>query len=242
MSTNQERVINFMSKLSTTDIKDFIKLLGLHITVQAKNFFEYLKVIAKYYPNWTFFKTDIGLQLIYLFDNPFTISKRFLIKKGEEDTYAYGETPLTTFETIAKECRIKPTDTLYELGCGRGRICFWAHSFLKCKAIGIDYIPEFVSRANRITRRLNLKDIHFRQENMIDTQFSDGTVFYLYGTCLEDPFIEKLAAKLALLPSGTKIITISYPLTDYNDKFIVMKRFPASFNWGIADVYLQVTS
>lgn len=242
MSINQERVINFMTKLSTTDIKDFIKLLGLHLTVQAKNFIEYLKVIAKYYSNWPFFKTDIGLQLIYLFDNPFSISKRFLIKKGEEDTYAYGETPLTTFETIAKECRIKPTDTFYELGCGRGRICFWIHSFIKCKTVGIDYIPEFVNRGNRIVNRLHLQNIQFRQENIIDTQFSDGTVFYLYGTCLEDAFIEKLAAKLALLPSGTKIITISYPLTDYSQKFEVMKRFPAHFNWGTADVYLQVVS
>lgn len=237
-----EKAVDFMAKISLTDIKEFFNLLGLHLTVQAKNCWEYLKVIKKYYTNFTFLKSDVALQMIYLFDNPFSISKRFLIKRGDEEVYAYGETPLTSLEAIAEECQIKPSDVVFELGCGRGRTCFWLRSLIGCSTVGIDYIPAFIERADRIVSKLKLDRMTFRNEDFIDSDFSGGSVFYLYGTCLDDAFIENLVLKLSKLPSGTKIITVSYPLTDYDstNAFEVMKRFPVTFNWGVGDVFLHL--
>jgi len=242
MPINSEKIVDTMAKISFADIAEFFKLFAINLAVRLKNFGEYLKVIAKYYSNGQFLKADLAVQLTYIFDNPFTISKKFLLKKGEREVYAYGETPLTTLDQIAKECRISSTDCVFELGCGRGRTCFWLNSLLGCKVIGIDYIPEFIERATRIARKLKLNGIEFREQNMIHADFSGGTIFFLYGTCLEDPFIRQLAKKLSKLPPGTKIITVSYPLTDYAEegKFEVMKRFPAKFTWGQADVYLQI--
>lgn len=231
-----------LKKITYPEIKEYLKLVWVNLIVQKRNFLEFIKVAAKYYFNFSFFKADLALILTYLFDNPFTISKRFLMKKGESDVYAYGETPLTTLDLIAKQCRLDSSDTVYELGCGRGRTCFWLNSFIGCKVVGIEYVPDFVERANKIKKKFHFKNIEFRNENIIDANFEEGTVFYLYGTCLEDSFIKKLAEKLSKLPIGTKIITVSYPLTDYTSEpqFEVMKRFPAKFTWGMGDVYLQI--
>jgi SAM-dependent methyltransferase len=179
---------------------------------------------------------------MYLFDNPFSISKRFLRKRGESDIYAYGETPLTTLDTILQECQVTAKDTVFELGCGRGRTCFWIHQILGAKVIGIEYIPDFIERARRIQKKLKIEGVEFRLEDMLTSDFSGGTVFYLYGSCLDDATIKKLIAKFSKLPAGTKIITVSFSLNDYAPPgtFEVMKCFPAHFTWGLGDVYLQM--
>jgi SAM-dependent methyltransferase len=231
-----------MRKPTWAAIKEYGSLLWVNLTVQKSNLVEIVKVISKYYRNLSFAKLDFSLLMTYLFHNPFTISKRFLMHRGEQNVYAYGETPLTTLDSIVNTCRISDADTVFELGCGRGRTCFWLNCFIGCKVVGVEYIPDFVDRANRIKAQFHVDGVEFRNEDILDSDFSGATAFYIYGTCFEEDFIEKLIAKLSRLPAGTKIITVSYPLTHYTTKplFEVMKRFPAEFTWGSADVYLQI--
>lgn len=231
-----------MNEVKKWSLKEVISLLWLNFTVQLRNLFDFFYDAFRYYSNYTFFKADFSLKLMYLFHNPFSISKRFLIAKGESDIYAYGETPLATLEKIAEECRIKKNDYVFELGCGRGRTCFWLNSFIGCKVIGIEMIPEFVERANLIRKKLKMDNVAFQCMDMCDADFQGATVCYLYGTCLDEATIHTLIQKFAKLPAGTKIITISYPLTDFTDdnNFEVMKCFTSSFPWGDTEVYLNV--
>lgn len=223
-------------------IKDFFKLLWVNFIVSIKNLIEFIKVVFFYYGSFSFLKADLALRLMYLFNNPFKVSKRFLEKKGAEDVYAYGETPVTSLEIISRECGLNARDCVYELGCGRGRTCFWLHSFIGCQVVGIEYIPEFVERANWIKNRFNIQNLEFRLADMTMADLSGATVCYLYGSCLDDKTIEKLAEHLAELPGGTKVITVSYSLSEYSKKgtFEVMKRFIVPYTWGDADVFLQV--
>lgn len=230
------------SSRSKMTFREFFSLLWLNTVVMARNAVEFVKVAAKYYWNISFLKADIALRLMYFFHNPFSISKRFLMHKGEKEVYAYGETPLTSMEIIAREAQIGPQDCVYELGSGRGRNCFWLNSLLGCSVVGIEFIPEFVERANRIKDKLDFKGVEFRLGDMCEADYSGATVCYLYGTCLDDASIRKLMKKFEKLPLGTKIITVSYSLMDYTDKpfFEVMKRFTVPFTWGEADVYIHV--
>lgn len=231
-----------MSEQTLTKIKEYLPLLFLNLKVKAYNFAEYLKTIGRFYHNHTFLKIDSYLVFSYLVRNPFHISKRFLLNKGEANVHAYGETPLTTLEQISKECRLSSKDVVYELGCGRGRTCFWLNQFIGCRVVGVDFVPEFIQRANEIKKKFQLNEMEFRLENFLDTDLSGATVIYLYGTCLPTSTIEQLISKFATLPKGTKIITVSYPLTDYCKEplFEVMRRFPIRLTWGTTDAYLQI--
>ena len=141
------------------------------------------------------------------------------MKRGDKDIYTYGETPLTTLETIAKECRLTgKADVVFELGCGRARTCFWLHEFVECHVVGVEQIPEFVTRANHVAVKFGVQGVEFRNEDMLQTDLTGATVLYLYGTCLEKTFIEKLIKKFEKLPSGTKIITISFALEEFAHK------------------------
>lgn len=230
-----------IQKIKTLSAYEFVELFWINLKVQIKSILDFCRVIILYYPKFSFAKADFSLLLMYLFHNPYTISKRFLQKKEEKEIYVYGETPLTTLAMIAKEVEISSRDTVFELGCGRGRTCFWLRYFLGCQVVGIEHIPEFVERALKIRNRLEVDKVEFRQEDMLESDFKEASVIYLYGTCYDLPFIQALIKKFHALPAGTKIITVSYSLADYGDTaYEIMKRFPAKFTWGTADVYLNV--
>ena len=98
-------------------------------------------------------KIDLALLMSYLFQNPYKISKNFLIARHETEIYAYGETPLTSLEKIARSAKLTDRDVVLELGCGRGRTCFWLRSFIGCKVIGVDFIGTFIDKANQVKKK-----------------------------------------------------------------------------------------
>ncbi len=217
------------------------ELLALNILVKGRNLVEYLRVFYRYYRNVSFAKVDLTLLFQYCIKGPFAYSKEHLQQAGAEEIYAFGETPLTTLERIAEEASLTSSDTVIELGCGRARTCFWLQKFIGCEVVGIDFVPAFIEKANRTRSICAVDRIAFRCEDILTTDLSSGTVIYLYGTSYSADFIKALIERLRDLPSGTRIITVSYPLTDYTSEplFEVMKVFSARYTWGAADVYIQ---
>jgi Methyltransferase domain len=224
------------------NLKENFELALLNVAIKKRDFCEYCKVIYKYYKNKTFRKIDLTLLCSYFFSSPFKISKVFLINQGEKEIHAYGETPLTTLEEIFTQCQVSAGDRVFEMGSGRGRSCFWLNCFVGCQVVGVDYIPAFIEKAQKVKEKYDVKGVEFREENFLRTNLKGATVIYLYGILLEEPFLKKLVKRFSKLPIGTKFITVSYPLNDYTKEplFEVIRSFPATFNWGEADVYLQV--
>ncbi len=212
------------------------------------SFWIYLKVkwfdlkeahqIRRSFPGFSSYER--AFKKAYRFRNPFRICKKFLRQRGDELIDAYGETSLPVFAQIARECSLSCMDTVIELGCGRGRGVFFLSHLLGCKAIGIDWIPFFIQTAESISNSSSPKlPVSFRCEAMHSTDFSDASAIYLYGTCLADEQIRSLINRFELFPSHVKIITVSYPLSDYSRCFSTVKQFTASFPWGDAEVYLN---
>lgn len=223
-------------------IFEFFTLIGVRFRFSIFNFLELCKVIFRYYGNPSFRKWDLTLLSSYLFKSPYSISKRYLLDHGAEDPYLYGETPITSMDVIARRCNFSSSDLIYELGCGRGRCSFWLHAFMGCKVEGIEIIPEFVQIAQAVKSYYEISNVNFTCMNILDVDYSKATAIYLCGTCFEEVLIKKIVKKLRETKSGTKVVSVSYPLTDYTQKplFTVVDRFSVPFGWGNMDVYLQV--
>lgn len=221
--------------------KEILTLLWINLKVKVRNFAEFVRIVQRFYPRFRFAKIDSALLLSYLFANPFDLSKRFLIQKGEKDIYTYGETPLTTLEYIVGKCSLSPSDVVFELGCGRGRTCFWLNEFIGCRVVGIDHVPAFIEKANNIKKRFQVKNVSFRLENLFRSNLNGASAIYLYGTCLTAGEIRALIQRFSKLPAGTKVITVSYALAEIQPgaPFEILEKFQALFTWGVADVYLQ---
>ncbi|MCE5295004.1 MAG: methyltransferase domain-containing protein [Chlamydiales bacterium] len=194
-----------------------------------------LTTMCRYWTNPKFALIDSTLLLSYFFKSPYSIGRE------HNDAEPYGETPLATLDQIIKHCPIKPDDTVIELGSGRGRTCFWLSVYKGYKTIGIEYIPAFVLRAQKFAKFFGVSNVEFRLGDMLEADLSDADWIYLFGTALPDESIIRLCKKLEILKPGTKIITVSYPLTAYSQcpKFEVTQSFDAEFSWGTTQVYIH---
>lgn len=218
-----------------------IKLFWIRIKSDIWELMEYIQVVFFYYHYKKFAQIDWYLIRSYFSESPHVISKTFMKNKGESNIYVYGETPLTTMDYIAKECGIKESDIVYELGCGRGRACFWLNAFIGCSVYGVEFIPSFVRIAQSVKKRYRIHDVKFLCRDMMDVNLKDATVVYFYGTCMNDEALIGLCKNLAHLPQNSKIITISFPLSNYSAAFKTIKTFLVKFPWGETSAYLQRT-
>lgn len=178
-----------------------------------------------YYKSPKFALIDLSFGLVALFINPYRVCRKFLQKQGAEEIYAYGETPYTTYEKIARECGIGPQDTWVEMGSGRGKGCFWLNHFIGCQVVGVEQIPQFIRLSRFLQRLFWMRGVRFDKQDIEAADLKGATVIYLYGVWP--------ALKVA---PGVKVITMSEPLEGYR----VLKSFWVRFPWGRTRCYLQV--
>lgn len=216
-------------------------LFYLYFKVTAYNLKEQLYVIFKFYRNLRFLFLDLFLSIFYMVINPYKVARHFYQKKFRRNVHIYGETPLRTIEKLAKESNLCPQDRLYEIGAGRGRVGLWLASFVKCEVVACEIVPLFVRIAKLIKKVFRLKNIVFEEADFFEQDYSNATAVYIYGTSLEDFEIELLLQKLKQLPSGAKVISVSYPLTHYDPISYALKKIvEVSFPWGKSYAYIQV--
>lgn len=194
----------------------------LYFKVKIFEWLEQRKVRERFYRNERFKELDLALLSAYRSKNPYRISKEFL------KAHCYGETPLTTMATIVQECELTPSDTVIEMGAGRGRTALFLAEYVGCQVIAYEQIPTFVKK---FPNSPNLKILF---QDMFSADFSKATAIYLYGTMLKDNEILKLCKAF---PKKVKIITVSYPLSDYSPNYITRKTFVGTFPWGKTEVY-----
>ena len=75
----------------------------------------------------------------------------------------------------------------------------------------------------------------------MNSPLEDASIIYLYGSNLDDQVVTELAERLAELPAGIRIITVSYALQPFihQQAFKVTDQFTVPFEWGEAEVFLQ---
>jgi hypothetical protein len=119
------------------------------------------------------------------------------------------------------------------LSLGRG--AFFLAWYKKCAVHGVEKVSSFVSDAKRTARRHKVKNVVFSCKDMQETDLTGATFIYLYGTCLDNTSISKMQEAFRILPKGTKIVTVSYPL----EELAVKESCTLSFPWGKGEVFLH---
>jgi hypothetical protein len=195
---------------------------------------EQLLVVWRYYRNVRFAFVDCLYGLVALFSNPYRACRKFLQKKGENDVYTYGETPLSTFHKLAKAAQLSSEDAYVELGSGRGKTCLWASLFFGCSVRGVEWVPSFV-RLSRFCARIACASAQFELNSFFTADLRQATVVYFYGIHLDTT---PLLKQFAQMPKGSRLITISEPIE--SDLFEVVKEEVVFFPWGKTEAYVQV--
>lgn len=211
----------------------------IHLKLLWFTLIEESKVRKLFYKNTRFKQVDLSLKRAYLGQNAYSICKHFMESCQKKQVHVYGETPLTELYAVLAKIGLKKEECFIDLGCGRGRNVFFVSTFFNCKAIGVDIVPYFFQEAQKITSSLS-NPPEFICEDMTTFDLEKGSLLYFYALCLEEDLLLSMITKLAALKAGTKIITVSFPLSDYSNKFCTLFSQSASYPWGKTELFVNV--
>lgn len=149
----------------------------------------------------------------------------------------FHPTPPAVVEKMLELAWVKPGDTVYDLGCGDGRIVT-AAAKLGAKAIGIELDPALVEKARQSIEADKLQNLAtIRHADLFATDFSDATVVALY---LLPELNAKLLPQLEKLKPGTRIVSHAFDLKGFKPK-AALGVTPPGTNAYEHTIYLWVT-
>lgn len=115
------------------------------------------------------------------------LGQKIPLRKGD---VMYAQSPDRVVHDLLALADVKPTDVVYDLGCGDGRYVIAAAREFGARGVGIEIDPVLVREATENARKAGVADkVEFRQGDIFEVDISQATVVVLY-------LLEKLNVRL----------------------------------------------
>lgn len=126
----------------------------------------------------------------------------------------YVPTPWVILDEMIKLADIKPTDTLYDLGSGDGRLVIAAAKRHGARGVGVEYQAKLVEYSRVQARQEGVAQrVRFVQGDLFESDLGPASVVTLY---LLPRFVERLVPKLrAELAPGSRVVSHDYALNPW---------------------------
>lgn len=126
----------------------------------------------------------------------------------------YVPTPIAVVDAMLDLAKVTKSDTVYDLGCGDGRIVVRAATRFGCRGVGVDLNPERVKEARQNAARAVVTELtRFEVGDVFDFDFSPASVVTMY---LLPSVNLKLRPRLQKeLKPGTRIVSHDFHMGDW---------------------------
>jgi SAM-dependent methyltransferase len=126
----------------------------------------------------------------------------------------YVPTPNPVVDGMLKLAGVTAADTVYDLGCGDGRIVISAAKDYGAKGVGIDINPERIQEARDNAKKANVEDkVRFEENDLFKADITKASVVTLY---LLPDVNQRLRPKLLKdLKPGSRIVSHSFDMGDW---------------------------
>ncbi|HEY3441142.1 MAG TPA: class I SAM-dependent methyltransferase [Paludibaculum sp.] len=123
----------------------------------------------------------------------------------------YVTSPQPIVEKMLEVARLKSGETIYDLGCGDGRILFSAVKNFGAKAVGVEISPTLAKRAQQTLESQGMQDqVKVIQADMMSVDVSGANVVSLY---LMTDANEALRPKLEReLKAGARVVSLEFKI------------------------------
>jgi len=139
-------------------------------------------------------------------------ANRFQRSRYRQESLApYVPSPQVVVEKMVEAAHLKAGETLFDLGCGDGRIPITAAREFKIKGICVELMPDLVAeaRANVLHERLDDR-IEVVQANMLDVDLRPADVVTLYLLTSSNETLRPILEK-SLRP-GARVISHDFQM------------------------------
>lgn len=126
-------------------------------------------------------------------------------------------------DAMLELANVTASDTVYDLGCGDGRIVIAAAQEYGARGVGIDINPARIEEARANARDASVDDrIRFEANDLFDADIHSATVVALY--LLPDVNLRLRPRLLRELKPGTRVVSHAFDMGDWKpDKEVVVE-------------------
>jgi len=96
------------------------------------------------------------------------------------DALHYEPTPARAVLDLVDNVGWESRDVFYDLGSGMGRVVILVHLLTGLPAKGVEIDPILCEQARQAAQRLNLASVEFIEANARETDYAEGTIFFLF--------------------------------------------------------------
>jgi len=125
--------------------------------------------------------------------------------------------PIEVVRKMLEYSNLKPRETLYDLGCGDGRIVIMAAEEFGASSVGVDLNKRLVSEARKKAKALGLGErVKIVNGNIFDLDLSQADVVTMYLTTGAN---EKVRPKLEQeLKTGSRVVTHDFSIPGWSQE------------------------
>lgn len=123
----------------------------------------------------------------------------------------YVPSPQQVVERMLEAAQVKPGETVYDLGCGDGRVLITAAEKFKAKGVGIELSPRLVQQARgQIQLRGLQNQVSVLEGNMLEKDLSGADVVTLYLLTESNSKLKPLLEKY--LKPGARVVSHDFEI------------------------------
>ena len=141
-------------------------------------------------------------------------------------------TPNEVVNKMLELAKVTSKDTVYDLGCGDGRIVITAAQKYGVRAVGIDIDPKRIAEATANAKAAKVTGkVRFIEADLFEADISEATVVTLY---LLTRLNEKLKPKLMKeLKPGTRVVSHAFDMGDWKPEATAQVSASTVYLWRI---------
>jgi SAM-dependent methyltransferase len=126
----------------------------------------------------------------------------------------YVPTPEEVVVEMLKMAEVTPSDIVYDLGCGDGRIVITAAKVFGARGVGVDIDPNLIRQSNEKARKAGVTDrVRFIEQDLFETDIREATVVALY--LLPELNLQLRPKLLRDLRPGSRIVAHEFDMGDW---------------------------
>jgi cyclopropane fatty-acyl-phospholipid synthase-like methyltransferase len=119
--------------------------------------------------------------------------------------------PQHVVDLMLEMAKIKPGETVYDLGCGDGRILVPVVERYKAKAVGVEISPKLAEQASARVKKAGIADsARVIQGDVLDTDLSSADVAIIYLSTELNASLRPRMEKY--LKPGARVVSHDYPV------------------------------
>ena len=141
-------------------------------------------------------------------------------------------TPNEVVDAMLKMAEVTKADTVYDLGCGDGRIVITAAQRYGARGVGIDIDPERVAEATENVRKGKVADrVKIIRGDLFEADISEATVVTLY--LLTDLNLKVRPKLMRDLKPGTRVVSHAFNMGDWKPERQANVKGSSVYLWRI---------